>query len=151
LQLDTSATKLVLNHAWKDDSNYKIIYPKNFASDSAGNGNLRGDTILFSTKKESEYGAAKLTISGIDFSKKPVLQWVQNDAVVKSYALTGNKLNITLIAPGEYKLRVLYDANGNGKWDTGNYWKKKQPEVVLAVDQKINIRPNWENELDIAL
>jgi uncharacterized protein (DUF2141 family) len=151
LELDTSATKLVLTHAWKDDSYYKIIYPKNFASDSAGNGNARGDTILFSTKKESEYGAVRLTISGIDFAKKPLLQWVQNDAVVKSYALTGNKLNIPLLAPGEYKLRVLYDENGNGKWDTGNYWKKKQPEYVLAVDQKINIRPNWENEITVEL
>lgn len=150
-QLDTSATKLVLNHAWKDDSFYKIIYAKNFAADSAGNGNPRGDTIIFKTKKESEYGAVKLTINGIDLAKKPVLQWVQNDAVVRSFALNGNKLNIPLMTTGEYKLRVLYDENGNGKWDTGNYWKKRQPEVVMAVTQKINIKANWENELEINL
>lgn len=150
-QLDTSATKLSLIHAWKDDSFYKIIYPKNFASDSAGNGNSRGDTIVFKTKNESEYGAVKLTITGIDFARKPVLQWVQNDAVVRTFSLNGNKLSIPLMNTGEYRLRVLYDENGNGKWDTGNYWKKKQPEMVLAVTQKINIKANWENEMEINL
>ena len=43
---------------------------------------------------------------------------------------------------------VIKDANGNGKWDTGNYLKKIQPEEVEYLKESINVRANWEfNEI----
>ncbi|MFZ9687955.1 MAG: hypothetical protein ACO3AW_08295, partial [Chitinophagaceae bacterium] len=56
---------------------------------------------------------------------------------------------IPLILPGDYEISVLFDSNKNGKWDTGNYWKKIQPEKVVSRKETFNIRPNWENELTI--
>jgi len=41
------------------------------------------------------------------------------------------------------------DANNNGKWDTGNYWKKLQPERVISRKQRLQIRANWDNELKL--
>lgn len=38
------------------------------------------------------------------------------------------------------------DANGNGKWDTGNYIMKKAPEKMHYFDGEINVRANWEME-----
>jgi hypothetical protein len=40
----------------------------------------------------------------------------------------------------------------NGKWDTGWYLKKRQPERVFQFDDLktkgfITIRANWENEI----
>jgi hypothetical protein len=56
-----------------------------------------------------------------------------------------------LFVPGEYEVRILYDDNKNGKWDTGDYTKKLQPEKVIALPQKLSIRANWDNERDIIL
>ena len=48
------------------------------------------------------------------------------------------------LPPGEYQIRIIKDANGNGKWDTGNYLKKIQPEEVKYLKESINVRANWE-------
>ena len=38
--------------------------------------------------------------------------------------------------------------NKNGKWDTGNYLQKIQPEKVIYYDGSINIRSNWDLDLE---
>jgi len=54
------------------------------------------------------------------------------------------------VKPGEYKIRVFFDENNNGKWDAGNFYEKTQPEkVVIYTDpvekiNKIAVRANWE-------
>ena len=48
--------------------------------------------------------------------------------------------------PSSYKIRVIYDLNGNGKWDTGNYLKKQQAEIVSYYPEILDIRANWEFE-----
>jgi hypothetical protein len=55
---------------------------------------------------------------------------------------------------GVYKLKVIYDRNSNGKWDTGNYSKHSQPEKVDYYTAPLNIRANWDQQeewnLDLA-
>ena len=50
-------------------------------------------------------------------------------------------LNVT---PGTYYLRLTLDANGNGKWDTGNYKNHQQPEEVYYYPKKLRLRRNWD-------
>jgi hypothetical protein len=72
--------------------------------------------------------------------------------VVFSGPVTNGVFNQALFIPGEYSLRLLYDVNGNGKWDTGSFFKgKKQPEIVVPVDRTITVKAAWDNEFDIAL
>ena len=55
-----------------------------------------------------------------------------------------NFYTIEYLPPGEYQIRIIKDANGNGKWDTGNYLKKIQPEEVKYLKESIIVRANWE-------
>ncbi len=53
------------------------------------------------------------------------------------------------LPPDEYKIRVITDRNGNGKWDAGNYYEHIEPEPVIyyrTIDRKNTtpIRANWE-------
>ena len=48
------------------------------------------------------------------------------------------------LEPKEYGIRVIFDQNRNGKWDTGNYLKKQQPEPIKYYPDLINLRANWE-------
>lgn len=50
------------------------------------------------------------------------------------------------VRPGTYYARIILDANGNGKWDTGNYAQHLQPEEVYYFPNKILLRKNWDNE-----
>ncbi len=48
------------------------------------------------------------------------------------------------VDPGQYKIRVLVDNNGNGKWDPGNIFDNIEPEDVYYFPESISIRSNWE-------
>jgi hypothetical protein len=149
--LDSTGTKLTLKRSWKTDEHYKLIIIKDGFTDTLGNILNKTDTISFSTKKESDYGTLVLRFSNIDLSRHPVLQFVQNDAIVESASLTATEWHADLFNPGEYDLRILYDTNNNGVWDPGDYLKHIQPEKVVSFDKKLKIKADWDNERDIRL
>ena len=88
----------------------------------------------------------------LDLSANPVLLFVQNNEIKRSFPLIAPDFSQPLFLPGEYELRILYDSNKNGKWDPGAFFgKHKQPEIVKPVGRSVTIKPNWENEFEIAL
>ena len=149
--LDSTRKKIKLAVKWQPETQYRLIVNNAAVADSAGNSMAKTDTIRFTTKKESDYGNLVLRFSNLDLSKHPVLLFVSNDEVKESYPLTGTEWRNKLFKPGEYDLRILLDDNNNGKWDPGNYSKKRQPEKVIALPQKLGIKANWDNERDIKL
>ena len=48
------------------------------------------------------------------------------------------------LTPGDYYIRYIKDLNNNGRWDTGNYLKKLQPEKVFYHPNKLELRSNWD-------
>ena len=48
------------------------------------------------------------------------------------------------LTPKKYKIRIIYDTNTNGKWDTGNYLNKQKPEAVYHFPTLLDVRANWE-------
>ena len=48
------------------------------------------------------------------------------------------------LPPGDYYIRYIKDLNNNGRWDTGNYLKKIQPEKVLYYPNELKLRSNWD-------
>ena len=53
------------------------------------------------------------------------------------------------LIPGNYSARIILDKNNNGKWDSGNYFQKIQPEKMIFYKEEITIRPSWDLELII--
>jgi uncharacterized protein (DUF2141 family) len=150
--INDSNKRITLQYKWEPNIAYNLIVDKDFAEDTLGHKLLRTDTLEFRTKKESDYGLVRLRFLNLDLSKNPVLQFVQNDQVKFSHVFTDRNFNARLFTPGEYDLRIVYDTNKNGKWDTGEFFGKHlQPEKVSPVSRKVNIKANWDNEIDITL
>lgn len=149
---DTTNKKITLHYAWKENTVYNIIVEKDFAEDSSGRAISRTDTLKFTTLKEADYGNIKIRFRDLNFSKKPVLLLLQGEEVKFSAPLSTNEFNKKLFKPGEYEMRILYDDNGNGKWDTGEFFKKRlQPEKVESIEKKLNVKANWDNDVTIEL
>ena len=137
---------------WEADTDYKLLIPQKSIQDSLGNFLIKADTIRFKTKPESSYGTAILRINGFQQFEHPVLLLMQDQKVKFSYPITQNLLRIDLIPPGDYQLKLLSDANQNGRWDTGQFMgKKRQPELVRNLNLILNIRSNWDNEMNLIL
>ncbi len=45
-------------------------------------------------------------------------------------------------------MKMIYDTNGDGKWTTGNYTIHQQAEKIIYYPGEINVRSNWDLELD---
>ena len=149
--IDSTRTKISLSIKWQEAAEYRLIMDTTALSDSANNHLTKADTIRFTSKQQSDYGNVVLRFSNLDLSKHPVLQFVQGDEIKNSYPLTSLEWSNKFINPGEYEIRILFDDNNNGKWDTGNYSKKLQPEKAITLKDKLAIKANWDNERDIKL
>ncbi len=150
--LDTSKTKISFVYPWKELSAFRIVISKDAIKDTGGISLPKTDTLRFITKKEADYGSIKLRFVNLNLAKHPVLQVVQSDNIVESIPLTSLELNRKLFKPGNYDLRILYDTNQNGIWDTGSFGKiYKQPEIVTLISKLFTVRGNWDNEVTITL
>jgi uncharacterized protein (DUF2141 family) len=150
---DTSGKHISILRPWPENTAFNIILDKEFASDTSGRKIPRTDTISFRTRKETDYGLVRIRFQNLDLSRNPVLQFVSNDGVVFSHAFgASHDFTARLFNPGEYELRILLDENKNGKWDPGNFFiERRQPERIIPVQRKANIRANIDNDIDITL
>lgn len=150
--LDTGKTKMTLKYPWKENIAFRLLISKEAIADSSGITLTKSDTLRFITKRESEYGSIRLRFSNLDLSRNPVLQFVQNEKMVESVKLSQPDFQRKLYRQGSYELRILYDTNNNGIWDTGKFFgTKRQPEVVYLIPKQLAIRANWDNEVNINL
>ena len=101
-------------------------------------------TSQFRTRSIEDYGEISLAIQNPE--KVPVIIQLTdiNDVTVAQETSSENKtISFKYLIPKKYKIRIIYDTNNNGKWDTGNYLEKKQPEPVQYFPEVQEIRPNW--------
>ena len=71
-----------------------------------------------------------------------------NDKVAAEQRTSNNKCSFFFIKPGKYSLRLFMDKNGNGKWDTGSYEKRLQPEECYYYPRVLDLRALFEYQQD---
>jgi hypothetical protein len=145
---------LVVSTEWASATKYKLVIPQNSIKDTLNNKLVKTDTLTFITKPNKAYGSCVVRISGLDLNTKPVLLLTQDDKIKFSFPITQNLLNIPQLPAGEFQLKILEDNNSNGKWDTGKYAigsQSKQPEKIYLLPNKLTIRADWDNELNITI
>ena len=108
--------------------------------------NTSNDTIIshFKTRSLEDYG--EITLDVKNTKKTPVIIQLTdlNDKTIAQETTSVSKnISFKYLNPNRYKIRIIYDTNNNGKWDTGNYLEKKQPEPVQYFPEVQEIRPNW--------
>jgi hypothetical protein len=151
ITMDSTRKIIIVKNKWPLETAYRLVIPKEAIADTANNVLAKSDTLKFQTKKESDYGSITLRFTKLDSARHPVIQFLNGAEIVKSVKVTGTTWTDKFFNPGEFELRILYDANNNGIWDPGNYKKKLQPEHALTLDKKLTIKANWDNEREIEL
>jgi uncharacterized protein (DUF2141 family) len=135
-------------HPWEEDSLYKLFIPPGLVTDIF---NLENDTLSFDFKKDKidAYGSLSLTLKIPEKEHQFIFRLYQAEKIISEHVLKKDELvSIGNLKPGNYTLKAIYDENNNGKWDSGIYLQKKQPEKILNYKGEITIRANWELELD---
>lgn len=135
----------VIDYNPEELTSYKLTILDSAITDIYGSTN---DTtyIMFKTQALDYYGVLTMNMSNID---QPVILQLLNEEekVIKEKFLSSDKyVRFEFLQPQNYMLKLILDKNDNGKWDTGNYLQKLQPEKVIYYKQIINVRSNWEIE-----
>lgn len=139
---DTINNTYALNFKKTEDNSYRMeILPGAF-TDFFDEVN---DTLTYSlrTKKESDYGFARFTLVNAKYPL--IIQLTDNNGEVKfeKYSTEPEIVDFLNLSPGKYFVKVIHDANGNKKYDPGNYLKKIQPERVIHFELSDDLRANW--------
>lgn len=128
------------------NENYSMILLPGAITDFFGQTN---DTIGYrlSTKSLADYGNLRMNIEGaVQYPMIIQLTNEKGDILREIYATEPKVYDFNTISPSKYIVRVIFDSNGNGKWDTGSYLNNIQPEKVSYYPDLIDVRANWELE-----
>lgn len=102
----------------------------------------------FTVKKYEEYGSVEFSITQLDEPNAFIELLDESDGVVRREEVQNNKCAFYYLDPGKYGARMIIDRNNNGKWDTGNYEEKIQPEEVYYYPNQFEFKANWSTVQD---
>ena len=80
-----------------------------------------------------------------------IIQLYKGDKLYKEDFFSKSPYIINNIPAGEYTLYLIIDDNNNHIWDTGSFAIKQQPEKVYFYEKPVNIRTNWDLEVNWAI
>jgi len=145
--LDTTKSLLTIDYQFVQSNSYEMIFDSLAISDIYEQYS-HPKSLKFRVPDESEYGVLAVNIVG-EIENNSVIELYDNskNIVWQSFYPTTQTLTINDLKPGKYTLRLFIDSNGNKKWDTGDYYKKLLPELVLTYSKDITIRANWDTEI----
>ncbi|GAB3923452.1 Ig-like domain-containing protein [Mucilaginibacter myungsuensis] len=144
---DKEQRKFTLKYKWKQNAKYELQINDNAFTNIYGERNKR---LLrqFQVDKLDNYGSVLMKVVVPDSTKSYIVEFIYGlNQVVRTDVVTKTtKLNYANLFAGKYRIKVTYDDNSNGVWDSGNVKKGLYPESIFAPTTVYTIRPLWEDE-----
>ena len=97
-------------------------------------------------KSEEEFGSLVVKIAGLPDSTTAIVQLLdKQDGVVKeARTQDDSSAEFYWLSEGKFYLRAFIDRNGNGIWDSGDFYKALQPEEMFYLPKVIEVKANWD-------
>jgi hypothetical protein len=152
-QKDPNNPKLItLKYKFKQKANYQLTLNELAFTDIYGDKNKKLFK-RFTLNKTENYGTLTIKLNVPDTSKAYIAQILNSEKqLLKTVSLTKNTAVILKdYLTGKYKVRIIYDNNRNGIWDSGSVKRGTQPEHIWLYNKDINLRANWETEESVAI
>ena len=107
----------------------------------------------FSLASKDDYGTLVAKIVVPEKNKSFILDVLNENSAVVNTTLINQDTTVTFgnYKAGKYFFRITYDENKNGIWDTGNVFKRLQPERIWNEPKEMSIRANWERKETITI
>lgn len=146
----TSARIYFLNAKLAEGEKYLLVADKGAfrdiygeISDSAG--------FQFTVRPANSYGRLIVKLTGL--SGNVIIQLLDKSEKVLMQRVPDyrGEADFPLLEKGKYRLRAVFDTDGNGIWTTGDFDIRRQPEPVTYYPGEIDIMTDWvvEQEWDL--
>ena len=145
LNLDTLENRVDIDFTIEPNQSYQLDMLPGAITDFFGQAN---DTTAYflSTQSYADLGNLRFNIEGGEYPL--IVQLTDENGELQKEVFTPKPevIEFNNIEPSTYLIRVVFDTNENGKWDTGDYLKGIQPEKISYYPDAIEVRANWEVE-----
>ena len=139
---------------WKDNTNYQLYIPKKSITDIMGYEN-DSTVVAFTTYDPEKFATVSLNVTGV--GKKQYILLLTDSSGKTLQEIKGvksGKYRFNFVSPGDIRLRVIEDTNGNGQWDSGDVISGLQPERAEVYfnergEDLFTTRMNWDFEINI--
>ena len=139
----------------KENTDYTLEIPDSAFQDIFGTWNVK-IKYKFKTNSKDNYGNLNVIIKSSITEKSYIVRVLDasTDALIKEILVTHEaekKVLIENVPAGTYKVMAIEDTNGNGKWDTGNFKTKTQPEKIITFRDTYTLKGGWDLDMEIKL
>ena len=136
--------KFALDYKWVPEMSYRVEVDS-AAFTSIYDRVTKEASNDFKIKSLDDYSSVKMLMA--NFNPKAVMQVLDSkDVLLDTKPVSEKGTLFEYLKPGDYYIRMFIDENGNGKWDTGDFTQKRQPEQVYYYPKKLSLKANWEFE-----
>ena len=146
LRPDDNIKKYNLYAEWRPGETYRVE-----ADSAVFKGMYGGISNKFTQEMKfrsfEEYAVLYLDIPGTG-NQGYVQLMNKSGNIVQTEKTENNRCAFYFVRPGVYYLRLFIDENGNGKWDTGEFEKARQPERVYYYNRSLELRALFEYSQD---
>ncbi len=147
-QADEKGLKYRLTNPISTDYRYGFEVPDSvfFGIRGRTNERIKAD---FHVLNDDEYGNIYITVVPPKGMKQVVVQLADESGKVLKEQIVSQKEEVMFdfLMPAKYKLRAILDADGNGKWSTGNYHCHTLPETVIEYKDALDLKAGWDIDL----
>ncbi len=147
--IDLLKRKLFIDEKFEEGENYELFFPDSVFTDILGYCNDTA-SIHFKIKELQDYGTLQINLTNTESGSNYILQLMDDrENILKKLTVSEDGIiMLDYLNPGAYKLKLIRDANNNGRWDTGDYIKNIPPERVYYFGKNFDVRANWDIKED---
>lgn len=135
-----------MHKSWESNLKYRLFIEPGGFTDIYGHIN-DSINLNFSAQDADHYGTILVNTSNVYCSLIIQLMDEKENIFEERFIDSDTIVSFPYLSPGKYRIKYIYDQNGNQQWDTGDYLKKIQPERVAYYEGEISVRSNWEMEI----
>lgn len=143
--IESDTVSFYLNTNWIPETQYTLRLVKGWAVDTAGAELLPGK-YEFKTKSLEDYAKLQIRIPDTFMEARNILMVLQEKDTLYRQALTDSVVQLQMLKPGSAQILIVADANGNGRWDPGDVFSKRQPEQIFHHESPVMLKAGWEHE-----
>ena len=139
---------------WKEKTNYRLYIPKKSITDLMGEEN-DSTVVEFATYDPEKFATVSLNVASTSNSCYIILLTDSSGKTIQELkGVTSGAYRFNFVSPGDVRLRVIEDRNGNGKWDAGDVIAGLQPERAEGYfndrgEETFTTKMNWDFEINI--
>ncbi len=147
-----SSQRLTMRATLTPGESYSLLCDRGAFTDIYG---LQNDSVMYriNVAGEEDYGSISMILTGYEGEVIVQLLTSGEKLLRETPVEAPGTASFLLLEKGSYRLKVIYDLDGNGRWTPGDYRYHRLPEPVSYYPTELEVKANWalEQEWEISI